>query len=770
MSSELKDTVKDHHNNGVEGGGGGSNPSECDPCIEERKSRGRVLWGRTEKKLRDKSGLTRNGLYYVGGLLMLLFTLLIVIVTLVANWPTTPHHRRFPVCKSDSCLRASSQIQLYLNQSASQCRDVWNWACGSWMSHRTIPDGYSKWNQRQELRQQEATRIRDLITTLPLPLHTNTVKWKLKHFYESCVEIDNVNTDEARPLTSIISELGGWYVLRDWNMVDFDYMKILKQLHVKFGVSPYFKISVIPNPREPGNSSISISPSGLGLPDRNYYYAPQKDTIVAAYKQLIRDIVINLGAPKANAETFGNDVFFYEQRIAEMTPETSDLLDPIHSYNPIHLSELKLTSSTLPLHDILTAMYPSANVDDNTEIIVTHPDYLLKVSQIISSTDRKSMNGYMIWTLVREYLPYLSTQYTSAIDAFHNELLGVAKPFQRWEFCANLVQRFMPLAIDALIDKANPVRNKTNVVINDIFKNIQKAAKAKLNKYNSIPELYTHLEKKISTLNLQIGLPAVAKTETFQKDYYTRLQILKANLFESYKYGIIFLKTLDEGRLSKNGALEYVINEALSDPFRVHYVPSNNTIIVPRVLLSAPYFEDQYPSSIIYGRLGMEIAEAVATAILPFKSAWTAEGKLLSSYHESVNESSRLIRHSMHCLTEFAKDNNLAETKSVNLTSLNTYKYLSSLNLARDALKFGLENAEHVHQPALEVYEDSALFYISHIQSFCSLSTKHQNLYDNVVEFQLSEESLLEVAWKQHVGISEAFNCYSPSDKCNDIL
>lgn len=54
----------------------------------------------------------------------------------------------------------------------------------------------------------ESERVRDLINTLELPLHTGTVEWKLKHLYEACLDVDNVNSDDARLLLDIISELG----------------------------------------------------------------------------------------------------------------------------------------------------------------------------------------------------------------------------------------------------------------------------------------------------------------------------------------------------------------------------------------------------------------------------------------------------------------------------------------------------------------------------------------------------------------------------------
>lgn len=69
-------------------------------------------------------------------------------------------------------------------------------------------------------------------------------------------------------------------------------------------------------------------------------------------------------------------------------------------------------------------MFPESSISEETEVNVASLDYLSKVSQIVATTDRETMNSYLIWTLVREYIPYLSSTFTSTLDVFRNELLG----------------------------------------------------------------------------------------------------------------------------------------------------------------------------------------------------------------------------------------------------------------------------------------------------------------------------------------------------------
>lgn len=69
--------------------------------------------------------------------------------------------------------------------------------------------------------------------------------------------------------------------------------------------------------------------------------------IQQAYKQQIRDTVIYLSGTKTEAEKFGNDIFYYEKRIAEVMPEGIDLTNPINTNNFIKVSELKETVQTV---------------------------------------------------------------------------------------------------------------------------------------------------------------------------------------------------------------------------------------------------------------------------------------------------------------------------------------------------------------------------------------------------------------------------------------
>jgi len=129
-----------------------------------------------------------------------------------------------------------------------------------------------------------------MVVTLRNVASSTSLNWKMKHFYESCMNLDNIETDEGKPLKKIISTilgmfcsswvvqskflflcvlnniilfnyvhtLGGWHVLKDFNVHEWDVTSTIVQLHSKYGVSPFFKIDVVPDDKVSGQNIIQV--------------------------------------------------------------------------------------------------------------------------------------------------------------------------------------------------------------------------------------------------------------------------------------------------------------------------------------------------------------------------------------------------------------------------------------------------------------------------------------------------------------------------------
>ena len=92
--------------------------------------------------------------------------------------------------------------------------------------------------------------------------------------------MEYIEADREKPLLKIINNLGGWDVLRSFNLYNWDPHRVLKELHADFRVSAFFEVDVMTDFRNPGQNIIRISPSGLGMPDKTYYHRFPNDSSI----------------------------------------------------------------------------------------------------------------------------------------------------------------------------------------------------------------------------------------------------------------------------------------------------------------------------------------------------------------------------------------------------------------------------------------------------------------------------------------------------------
>lgn len=68
-------------------------------------------------------------------------------------------------------------------------------------------------------------------------------------------------------------------MLREFSVLSWDFSQVLVRLHADHGVNPFFKVSVIPDPRNADKNVLALSPSGPGLPHSSYYYREKDDRV-----------------------------------------------------------------------------------------------------------------------------------------------------------------------------------------------------------------------------------------------------------------------------------------------------------------------------------------------------------------------------------------------------------------------------------------------------------------------------------------------------------
>ena len=578
-----------------------------------------------------------------------------------------------------------------------------------------------------------AEKSRLVTTASHDPSQFNSVEWKVQNFQRSCMALGFIDIDREKPLLKIINALGGWEVLRSFHIYSWDAHRVLRKLHAEHKVDAFFSLGVRPDPSNPGTrAAIAVAPGGLGMPDRSYYHRLPDDPAVVAYQTFMKDSAQLFGAASTEANKFAVDMFNFEKRISEITPDAEYLSDPALTNNLMTVKDLHTFSMNVPWLEILKATYPEAPMSEETEVLVFSPQYLSDVAVILSTTDRASLNNYLMWRLVQSYMPFLSKTFREVVEQYRKSLEGAQKPLERWEFCQVTTERFFGHLLGAMYTRGQPrLRERTDVVqkLFDYVKhNVAKAV--------SVAPAYDYASRrvamdKLKNMTLQAGTPDFLTDRKYLKLMYKDLLVQKTDFFQNIQYGVLFLRKREELALvTPNEELQWM--DLLLDWRRVGYSTAANKVVVPEAMLKAPFFHVGYPNSLNLGGVGVRLAEAVISGVAGHGLLYDANGVLQvsrgganASAAAAAAAGAKLARpllafqEGARCLSSRLSARGVDTPDVLRRCRSSAAVSVSALRQTLATLQDMLEVERGKVLPALEERDPPALFFLAHAQSRC---------------------------------------------------
>jgi Peptidase family M13 len=153
----------------------------------------------------------------------------------------------------------------------------------------------------------------------------------------------------------------------------------------------------------------------------------------------------------SEAESFVDNLFGFERRIvaAMKTARQKGSVTKI-----FRLYDVKTRAHSLPIDTTIQNMFSSYRVDDDTPIKVKDLELIHQISVVATSTEPKILNDFVMWTLVRRFLPLMSHKIRSSLENFQRKLYGNQYNDMPWHFCTQLTHEWMRFGIEAL--RQNP--------------------------------------------------------------------------------------------------------------------------------------------------------------------------------------------------------------------------------------------------------------------------------------------------------------------------
>ncbi len=360
-----------------------------------------------------------------------------------------------------------------------------------------------------------------------------------------------------------------------------------------------FAIGQVADFKNPKQYMIYADQSGLGLPDREYYFKDDEtsEALRATYVEHIEKIFALAGFPDGAAAAA--TVMALETRLAEQQMTKEDARDWSVNYNKVALEDL---SSVMPTFN-WSAYLDAGGLGGLDSIVFFSTDYMKALDGIITNTDIATWKTYLYWSALNQTAGRLGSEIDAQNFEFYGKALsGVKEQRAMWRRGVRSVNGMLGEVVGRVYVKQHfPPEAKERMLT--LVGNLVNAYEKSIKELDWMSE-ETKAEAldKLSKFTPKIGYPDewrdYSALDVEANDYYGNVE--RASLAEYQRY-------MDR----QGGPVDR--SEWLLTPQTVnaYYMPPLNEIVFPAAILQPPFFDLNADDAVNYGAIGAVIGHEI---------------------------------------------------------------------------------------------------------------------------------------------------------------
>lgn len=336
----------------------------------------------------------------------------------------------------------------------------------------------------------------------------------------------------------------------------------------------------------------------------------------------MREIAKQFSAQSLQANQFSENMFNYEKRIAEVTPDLEEYQNPAKYIKKRYsIRELMSIAPSIKWLNLLQSYFPNAQINEGTRVLLAFEQYFRDISNIISTTDNGALNDYFMWRFTSSYAPYLSKAFRLIYNEFYQSMNGVdptdlGMAEERWEFCIRITSKFLGQALGSMfikhklagrLEQAVAAQNGIiNVVKNSILSNIDSFVWARNEDAKRL------ITQKIRQMELLISQPNFIIKDEINK-YYNEF-IVQNNFYQNILNGVHFAHRKQEILLKSRSSVSDFSWILTPQDVDVAYEYAGNKLTVPAGILQFPIFDTKLPLAMQFGSFGFQATSQLLRA------------------------------------------------------------------------------------------------------------------------------------------------------------
>ena len=488
---------------------------------------------------------------------------------------------------------------------------------GGWLKNTTIPGDKTAVGSFYDLRDTADDNVKAIIEELAATenLKTGSDEQKVADLFRSYMDSAGRDALGIKPIQGILDTISA---LKNKN----ELASFLGEYQAAGVSSPLaFYISV--DAKDSSRYATHIWQSGLGLPDRDYYFneAERFVNLRAGYLKHIENMY-NL-AGLENGAAAAKTIMALETKLAGFHWTQVESRDSAKRYNKFNVTDLNTLTDAFDWNAFLAAQ----GVSKQTDIIINQPSFIKGFGETFAQTSLDDWKTYQTFHTLSGFAGSL----TSALDKencdfYSKQLSGRKEQRPMWKRGVSVVNS----NLGEVIGKVYVARHFT--------------AKAKSRMSELVENLRTSYGDSITELDWM--------SEDTKKAAHVKLAAFTPKIgypdkWEDYTSLVIKSDDLVGNRIRSNKVSHQKEVEKLGGPIHdwewgmtpqtvnAYYNPTVNEIVFPAAILQPPFFNMAADDAVNYGGIGAVIGHEMGHGFDDQGSRYDAEGNMRNWWTES---------------------------------------------------------------------------------------------------------------------------------------
>ncbi len=503
-----------------------------------------------------------------------------------------------------------------LDASVRPQDDFFRYVNGTWLATTEIPADRTNTGVVMDLRDQAREDVQSIIEDVSSKddLVPGSDEQKVADLYNSFMDTARLEELGMAPLEAELARINA--------IADKEELSGYFAHSGVIGAGGPFILYITVDGKESTRYAAHLYQSGLGLPDRDYYFNQDERSVElrAAYVDHIEKMfeLAGFDDPAGAAEK----LMALETELAAVQWTKVQNRDREATYNKFATDELGSLGDGISW----SAYLAEAGIDSQKDIIINQPSFVEGFNKIFAEASLEDWKSFLRWKLLDNYAAYLDSKLDDQNFDFYGRMLeGQQEQRPRWKRAVDAVNGSLGEVIGKVyVSRFFPPEAKTRMV--ELVENLRAAYGEAIDGLEWMsPETKAAARIKLAKFTPKIGYPD-------RWEDYSGLEIVPGDLVGNIMRANRFQFELDRGKLG--GPIrkwEWVMTP---QTVNAGYVATRNEVVFPAAILQPPFFNLEADDAVNYGAIGAVIGHEMGHGFDDQGSKYDGDGNLRNWWTE----------------------------------------------------------------------------------------------------------------------------------------